>query len=58
MDDSFRRVLATPAQYKFLIDHFKCSTSMVYHSLKFEKNGILARRIRSYAINTLKCPVI
>ena len=58
MEDSFRRILATPKQCKEIERHFKCSQSLVYDALKYKKNGLLARKIRSYAINILKCPVV
>ena len=58
MDNDFRRVLATPQQRKFLAEKFKCAKSMIHYALKYDKHGLLARKIRSYAINILKCPVV
>lgn len=58
MENSFRKILATSKQRKELAKMFDCSLVMVYYTLNFERNGLLSRRIRNYAINILKCPVI
>ena len=58
MDDGFCRVLATPQQRKEIERNLKCSKSMIAYALDFQNNGLLSRKIRSYAINILKCPVI
>lgn len=38
-----------------LQDMFRVSRQTVSNSLLFKKNSLLSRRIRSYAVNTLKC---
>ena len=58
MDDGFHRVLATPQQRKEIERNLKCSQALIYFALKFQNNGLLSRKIRSYAINILKCPVV
>ena len=58
MDNGFCRVLATPQQRKEIAKHIKCTQAAITLSLRFKRNGLLARKIRSYAINILKCQVI
>lgn len=39
---------------KALEDKFECSMTTISLALNFKRNNLLARRIRSYAVNTLK----
>lgn len=58
MDEGFRRVLATAEQRKEIAKHEKCSSMQVSRALRFVNNSLQSRKIRNYAVNILKCPLI
>lgn len=58
MDEGFHRVLVTADKRKLIATQLNCSKQQISNALVFANNGLLSRKIRSYAINVLKCPVI
>ena len=53
-----RRIIIKPEDKEFLKRMFDCSISQVYKAVRFENNGLTSRKIRSYAMNFLKCYLI
>lgn len=39
-----------------LLEKFKCDQSNISRALSFKTSSLLARKIRSYAVNVLDCP--
>lgn len=56
VEDAF--IYAVAKDRKILIDKFSVCASVVSHALKFNTQSFLARSIRSYAVNFLKCPLM
>lgn len=53
-----RRIIIKPEDKEFLKRMFDCSLFTVYKAVRFENNGLVSRKIRSYAMNFMKCYLI
>ena len=57
MSPNRNHISASSSQRKQLADAFGVHLRTVYKSLNFQSNSLMARKIRSYAVNKLGCPV-
>lgn len=49
-----KKIIASTEIRRALEEKFECSQTTISLALNFKRNNMLARRIRSYAVNTLK----
>lgn len=52
------KILIRPKDREILMRKFNCSESLVYKAIRYESNGMISRKLRSYAMNFLKCHLI
>ena len=55
MKEYRRYISADEVQIEHLVAHYNCSKATVSRALSFKQNSMLARSIRTYAVNFLGC---
>lgn len=53
-----RKIIIKPKDKVFIKRKFNVSMSAIYKAMSFQHEGVMSRRIRSYAANHLKCYLI
>lgn len=50
-----RKIYTKKGDREKIAEYFSCSFMMVSYALNFQRDSLLSRKIRDYAINELKC---